>query len=265
MFIRKLTNIQAIMGSVVTMECKVAGSLPMSVEWCKGKQKITKSSKYKLLHTDNTVSLEFKLTESADTGDYSCKVTNTAGSSVCSGVLTAKVPPRFVTEPESQAVIPKSTVLFTSIFEGTPPFVVKWFKDDIELITEPSCMIRLEKYSSSLELYSVGTLQFGIYSCQVSNEAGAMKSAAELTTVRFGQQLTLTATVKGSEPLTVSWVQDKDHILRDGDNRKITFENNVVTLVVPKADSTTAGKYTCQLRNDSGLVKSVSQVTVLGL
>lgn len=83
--------------------------------------------------------------------------------------------------------------------------------------------------------------------------------------IRVGQPMTLTATVKGSEPLTVSWVQDKDHILRDGDNRKISFENNVVTLVVPKVDLATAGKYTCQLRNDSGLVESVSQVTVLGL
>lgn len=63
----------------------------------------------------------------------------------------------------------------------------------------------------------------------------------------------------------MSWVQDKDHILRDSDNRKITFENNVVTLVVHKADLTAAGKYTCQLRNDSGVVESVSQVTVLGL
>lgn len=83
--------------------------------------------------------------------------------------------------------------------------------------------------------------------------------------IRVGQPMTLTATVKGSEPLTVSWVQDKDHILRDGDNRKISFENNVVTLVVPMVDLATAGKYTCQLRNDSGLVESVSQVTVLGL
>lgn len=83
--------------------------------------------------------------------------------------------------------------------------------------------------------------------------------------MRVGQQLTLTATVKGPEPLTVSWVQDKNHILRDGDNRKITFENSVVTLVVPKADLTTAGTYTCQLRNDSGVVECVSQVTVLGL
>lgn len=79
-----------------------------------------------------------------------------------------------------------------------------------------------------------------------------------------GEQLTLTATVKGSEPLDLSWIQDKDHVLRDGDNRKITFENNVATLVVPKADSATAGKYTCRLRNESGVAVSVSQVTLLG-
>lgn len=79
-----------------------------------------------------------------------------------------------------------------------------------------------------------------------------------------GEQLILTATVKGSEPLDLLWIQDKDHVLRDGDNRKITFENNVATLIVPKADSATAGKYMCQLSNESGLVVSVSQVTLLG-
>lgn len=79
-----------------------------------------------------------------------------------------------------------------------------------------------------------------------------------------GEQLILMATVKGSEPLDLSWIQDKDHVLRDGDNRKITFEDNVATLIVPKADSTTAGRYTCRLSNESGSVVSVSQVTVLG-
>jgi len=68
----------------------VSASLPISVEWYKGNEKITKSSKYNLVHIENSVSLEFKLTESADTGEYSCKVTNEAGSCVCSGVLTAK-------------------------------------------------------------------------------------------------------------------------------------------------------------------------------
>lgn len=74
--------------------------------------------------------------------------------------------------------------------------MVKWFKDETELITGPSCMITLEKYSSSVELYSVGTLQSGIYSCQVSNEAGAVKSAAELLvkgwTILFSSTTTTT-------------------------------------------------------------------------
>lgn len=90
------------------------------------------------------------------------------------------VPPRFVAELESQAVLPKSAVLFRSVFEGTPPFTVKWFKDDVELITGPSCTIKQDRYSSSVELNSVATVQSGVYSCQVINEAGTVKSAAEL-------------------------------------------------------------------------------------
>lgn len=90
------------------------------------------------------------------------------------------VPPRFVTEPKSQAVAPTSPVLFTSVFEGTPPFTIKWFKDDIELITGPSCTIRTEKYASSVELHSVSSLTCGIYSCHIHNEAGTVKSTAEL-------------------------------------------------------------------------------------
>lgn len=83
-------------------------------------------------------------------------------------------------------------------------------------------------------------------------------------TVILGQEVTLQATVKGSEPITVSWVQDKDHILRDGDNRRITFENNTVTLKVFKADATTAGRYTCLLRNDAGTAECFANLKVLG-
>lgn len=82
--------------------------------------------------------------------------------------------------------------------------------------------------------------------------------------VMVGEQLTLTATVKGSEPLDISWIQDNDHVLRDGDNRTITFEKSVVSLIVPQADSATAGKYTCRLSNQSGVALSVCHVTLLG-
>jgi titin len=84
-------------------------------------------------------------------------------------------------------------------------------------------------------------------------------------TAIFGEEVTLVATVKGSEPITVSWVQDKDHILREGENRIISYLNGEATLTVPTTDHTTSGKYTCQLRNDSGQAECVSLVTVLGL
>lgn len=91
-----------------------------------------------------------------------------------------------------------------------------------------------------------------------------MKKLANMTVI-LGQEVSLQATVKGSEPITVSWVQDKDHILRDGDNRRITFENNNVTLKVFKADATTAGRYTCHLRNDAGTAECFANLNVLGL
>lgn len=65
--------------------------------------------------------------------------------------------------------------------------------------------------------------------------------------------------------MAVSWFKDRDHIHRDGDNFKMFFDNNQVTLKILKAVSASCGKYTCHLKNDAGSAESVSTVTVLGL
>lgn len=82
--------------------------------------------------------------------------------------------------PEPQAVIPNTTVRFKSTFKGTPPFTVKWFKEDTELITGPSCFIGLEGLSSFIDLYAVGLSSTGPYSCHVSNDAGTAKCTTSL-------------------------------------------------------------------------------------
>lgn len=94
--------------------------------------------------------------------------------------LVSSEPPSFVTLPESQAALPNHTVRFKSTFKGTPPFTVKWFKDDTELMTGPTCFTGLEGLSCFLELYSVGVTQSGVYSCQVSNDAGSVRCSADL-------------------------------------------------------------------------------------
>lgn len=82
--------------------------------------------------------------------------------------------------PESQAVIPNTTVRFKTTFKGTPPFTVKWFKEDTELIPGPSYFIGLEGLSSFIDLYAVGLANTGPYSCQVSNDAGTAKCTTSL-------------------------------------------------------------------------------------
>lgn len=89
-------------------------------------------------------------------------------------------PPSFVLVPESQAVIPNTTVRFKSTFKGTPPFTVKWFKDDTELICGPSCFTGLEGLSSFLDLFVVGISHSGTYSCQISSDAGTAKCTTTL-------------------------------------------------------------------------------------
>uniref|UniRef100_A0A3Q1FXQ0 Ig-like domain-containing protein n=1 Tax=Acanthochromis polyacanthus TaxID=80966 RepID=A0A3Q1FXQ0_9TELE len=461
-FIKPLVDMQEILGSFVQICCKISGSLPISVEWQKDGAKISSGVKHKLIQQDNSVSVEIEQLERSDSGSYRCKLTNIFNTTV----ILNKEPPSFVLLPESQAALPNATVRFKATFMGTPPFTVKWFKDDTELMTGPTCFTGLDGMSCFLELYSVAVTQSGVYSSQVSNDAGSARCSVDLTvkeppefvlklpavkfvkqgeslrleckvsgtaplkmtwykhdtkvtdgdncrtsfadsvavlelhsasfdddgvytceaqndagsiscsttltvkeppsfvkvpqpveglkgkdvslycemsgtapfqitwfkdkkplmesrkykmvsegssatlhvigieasdageyeckvsnsvgsdtcqtpvklreppsfvkklsnmTVILGEEVTLVATVKGSEPITVSWVQDKDHILRDGDNRKITFENNKLALKVFKADATTAGRYTCQLRNDAGSVECFANLTVLGL
>lgn len=89
-------------------------------------------------------------------------------------------PPSFVVLPESQATVPHAAVRFKATFTGTAPFAVRWFKDDAELLTGPTCFAGLEGPSCFLELYSVAVTQSGLYSCQVSNDAGSVRCSAEL-------------------------------------------------------------------------------------
>ncbi|KAJ8416945.1 hypothetical protein AAFF_G00328230, partial [Aldrovandia affinis] len=131
--------------------------------------------------------------------------------------------------------------------------------------------------SVTLHILSLDVSDVGEYQCKASNQVGSdtcsttvklreppefVKKLSNLTAIS-GEEVTLVSTVKGSQPISVSWVQDKDHVLRDGDNRKITFENNQITLKIFKADATSPGKYTCQLKNDAGVAESIAHLTIL--
>lgn len=89
-FTKKLKKMDSIKGSFIDLECIVAGSHPISIQWFKDDQEISASEKYKFSFHDNTAFLEISHLESSDSGTYTCSATNKAGHNQCSGHLTVK-------------------------------------------------------------------------------------------------------------------------------------------------------------------------------
>uniref|UniRef100_A0A674MVA8 Ig-like domain-containing protein n=1 Tax=Takifugu rubripes TaxID=31033 RepID=A0A674MVA8_TAKRU len=177
-------------------------------------------------------------------------------------------PPSFTKVPQPIEGLKGKDVSLDCELSGTAPFQITWFKDKKPLTESRKYKMLSEGSSVTLHVIGIEPQDVGQYECKVSNSVGSETcQTLKLSnmTVILGQEVSLQATVKGSEPITVSWVQDKDHILRDGDNRRITFENNNVTLKVFKADATTAGRYTCRLTNDAGTAECFANLNVLGL
>lgn len=89
-------------------------------------------------------------------------------------------PPVFSLKPQNQDVIPGTTVVLTAAFTGTAPFMIKWFREDKEMLTGGTCFIKKETNSSSLELHALKPSQSAKYTCQVSNDAGKVSCTAAL-------------------------------------------------------------------------------------
>lgn len=90
-----------------------------------------------------------------------------------------------------------------------------------------------------------------------------MKRIENISSLRGGT-IVFQATIKGSMPITVSWLKDNDDIVED-DNTKMTFVNNVATLMIRAIEVKHDGKYFCQAKNDAGIQRCSALLTVKGL
>lgn len=68
----------------------MSGSPPISVAWFRNGIKLVSGEKHQISFSDNLCILEVNSLSHSDTGTYTCKATNTAGSDECSAVLTVQ-------------------------------------------------------------------------------------------------------------------------------------------------------------------------------
>uniref|UniRef100_A0A8C0B1C6 Ig-like domain-containing protein n=1 Tax=Buteo japonicus TaxID=224669 RepID=A0A8C0B1C6_9AVES len=275
-FTKPLKNIDSIISTSCRLDCKISGSLPMTVSWFKQDTEITSSAKYTVHFAEGSASLEIKHLDASDAGVYICRATNSAGSKDSSSTLFIKEPPSFAVEPESQDVLPASTVRFKGTFKGTTPLTVKWFKGDTELVTGGACYIMTEALASYLELYAVKPTDSGKYTCKVSNVAGSVTCSANLFVkepaafkeklepthlVKKGGYAELTCEVTGTPEIKITWFKD-DRELKESDKYRMSFAKYLAILHITEVETEDSGEYICEAKNDAGKDICSSVVTV---
>lgn len=100
-----------------------------------------------------------------------------------------------------------------------------------------------------------------IFSC---SEPPKFISKLNSLTVVAGEPAELQASIEGAPPISVQWLKEKEEVIRESENVRISFVNNVATLQFAKAEPANAGKYICQVKNDGGVRENMASLTVLG-
>ncbi|XP_059576117.1 titin-like, partial [Alligator mississippiensis] len=264
-FTRKLKETFGVLGSSVLLECKVSGSPPISVAWFHDRNKVASGEKHQITFSDNVCVLEVSSLSSSDTGTYTCKAVNVAGSDECRAVMTVQEPPSFVKEPEAVDVLPGTSVTFTSVMRGTPPFKVHWFRGANELVPGDKCNIYFEDSVSELELFDLDPLQSGEYTCLVTNEAGRASCTTRLSVkepaifvkklsdqcVEPGKSIILESTYTGSLPISVTWKKN-GRAISQSERCSITTTEKSCILEILNSSKDDEGEYSCHVENEAG-------------
>uniref|UniRef100_A0A673JL95 Ig-like domain-containing protein n=1 Tax=Sinocyclocheilus rhinocerous TaxID=307959 RepID=A0A673JL95_9TELE len=264
-FTKTLKKVDGNVGGTIQLECKVSGSQPITISWFKEGKDITTGTKYKTEMQESTAILKITDLETSDAGVFTCHATNAAGHSETSGTVSVKEPPVFSLKPQNQDVIPGTTVVLTAAFTGTAPFIIKWFREDKEMLTGGTCFIKKEANSSSLELHSVKPSQSAKYTCQVSNDAGKVSCTAALfvkeppkfvmkldsTKLALnGSLATLECKVTGSPEISIRWYKNETEI-SSNDKYQMTFIDSVAKLQISNCCVEDSGDYICQASSEA--------------
>uniref|UniRef100_A0A8C4YKC7 Ig-like domain-containing protein n=1 Tax=Gopherus evgoodei TaxID=1825980 RepID=A0A8C4YKC7_9SAUR len=270
--------IEVTAGDPAILEYTVAGTPELKTKWFKD----GKPAKYKMSFVGSKATLKLIGVAIEDSGEYVCEAKNDS--------------PYFSKEFEPMEVLKDSDVALECEVSGTPPFEVFWLKDNKPVRSSRRHRISIEDSLISLHVFRFDASAVGEYQCRVTNAVGSCvctevcssalhRSALQLTLTKSlfflpleppqfvkkienisslrGGSAVFQAALKGSLPITVSWLKDNDDVIEDN-NIKMTFVNNMATLLVRSIEVKHDGKYFCQAKNDAGIQRCSALLTVKG-
>ncbi|MEI6084375.1 MAG: immunoglobulin domain-containing protein, partial [Verrucomicrobiota bacterium] len=246
-------------GANVSFSVVAAGTGPLTYQWRFNNANIAGAT---------TSTYNLNNCQTANAGNYSCLVSNIAGSVTSAAavlaVSAAPVAPSITTPPATQTVTAGANVNFTVAASGTAPLFYQWLFNNAPLAG---------KTSSTLALSNVQAADAGAYSVLVSNSVGSVTSvAATLTvnpapiaptittqpapqTILAGNSISCSVVATGTGPLTYQWRFNNANIAGATSS----------TYNLANAQASNAGSYSVIVGNAAGSVTSVTTVVTVNI
>ncbi|KAM6944598.1 hemicentin-1 [Lycodopsis pacificus] len=199
----------------LTLECLADNDPPPDIEWYKDEAKLQLGSRIQRLAGGQY--LEIQEVRPEDSGQYSCVVTNIAGSTSLFFTVEILLPP-IIKESSSvvTAHVGQDAVLPCEVEDDTSTTIM-WRKDGFPVTQDNDKYTMLSE--GSLRVHAVQLSDAGRYYCTVSNQAGSDHRGVDLrvfvgpsispgpfnVTVTTGMRAVLSCETTGIPPPEVTW------------------------------------------------------------
>ncbi|XP_015183294.1 PREDICTED: twitchin isoform X5 [Polistes dominula] len=239
-FTKKLNDLTINDGEQLELTVKVDGDPEPQITWLKNGKTVNSSEVVDLKYKAGSATLTINEVFPEDEGEYSCKATNSLGTSTTSCKLTVKPmenaaakkksddkPPKIVDHLTSMFVKDGEAVTLSCRIIGAKKFDVVWLHNNKEI--KPS---KDFQYTSEANIYKLNIAEIfpedsGTYTCEAFNDAGESFSSCTLNvlvpneepkspvfttfpqsaTVSEGETVTFTCKTE-TAPLKVTWLKD---------------------------------------------------------
>ncbi|XP_035731477.1 Down syndrome cell adhesion molecule-like protein Dscam2 isoform X4 [Vespa mandarinia] len=282
-FIRHMDKKAIVAGETLRVTCPVAGYPIESIVWERDTRVLPINRKQKVF-PNGTLIIE-NVERMSDQATYTCVARNAQGYSA-RGTLEVQVmvapqifPFSFGDEPVNSGEAISATC---SIQKGDFPMDISWAFNGEPINDEhkDQFVITKSKRLSVLQIDAVAARHVGVYTCTVSNNAGASSHMAALAVnvapqivpfsisdepANWGEAVSAVCTVgKGDLPIEVSWALNGEPI-NDANHEDVSISSTgkrVSLMTIEAVSARHAGEYTCTASNAAGATSYSAMLAV---
>jgi hypothetical protein len=240
-------------GQVLTLTVSATGNGTLSYQWFKNG---------KIIDGAQNIFLIVAVRTESDLGQYTVRVSNSAGFTESEPAIIQKLsPPTITLQPASIDLLEGGPLFLTVAAGGTAPLAYQWFKDGAPVSGANS---------PALSIAAAGRADSGSYRVTITNSQGSIQSSVANVkvvphlvlsqnlsdkTVALGSELRLS--VIATSDLTLSYQWFHNGLELEGEGQSV--------LIIPKVANSDAGLYHVIVQNTLEQVTSAdARVTVEG-